>query len=66
MDNKLNKVVAYDIGLPRTKSHNSSIICSLMANEKWHILTCTSLMNTNRDRVVVYDMNLPLKKINHP
>ena len=55
MATKHNKVVAYDIRPPRTKSRDHVIICSLMKNEKSYISSCTSPTDTKRERVVVYD-----------
>ena len=55
MATKHNKVVAYDIRPPRTKSRDHVIICSLMKNEKSYISSCTSPTDTKCERVVVYD-----------
>ena len=62
MATKHNKVVAYDIRPPRTKSRDHVIICSLMKNEKSYISSCTSPVDTGLDRVVVQDMELQIKK----
>lgn len=66
MATKLGKVVAYDIGSQRTKSHDSLIICSLMTNEKHYISDFERSMNNKLDRVVAYDMEPPLKKSYNP
>ena len=64
MATKLGKVVAYDIGPPCKKSHDSLITLSYVVS--WKMKNVVSPIDTEIDRVVAHDMGLPLKKLHHP
>ena len=64
MTTKLDKMMAYGVGPPYTKSHDSLIMWLYVAlwQKKRCISNSTSLIDTKLDKVVAHDIGTKLKK----